>query len=190
MAASMRRLTASTIFTLLLTLAALLGTGASAAMAKDHYVNPFADPHWEAGRTDMGMDWAPLRRLPVVAVGNGVVLGSSNHSGWPGGRFLFYKLTSGSHAGDIVYVAEHLTKLVKTGTVVHAGQRLAIAIPGYPYIETGWADEYGSPRAAPCYKEGHKTNSGKEMERFLMSLGAPMGDPVGRGPNWPSGKRC
>ena len=40
------------------------------------------------------------------------------------------------------------------------------------------------------YREGHKTNSGKEMERFLMSLGAPMGDPVGHGSSSPSGKRC
>ena len=187
MAASMRRVAALTVLSIA---AALLGSAAPAAMAKDHYVNPFADPRWEAGRTDMGMDWAPLRRLPVLAIGNGVVLGSDNHSGWPGKHYLWYRLTSGSHTGDVVYVAEHLTKLVKAGTVVHAGQQLAIAVPGYPYIETGWADDYGEPRAAPCYREGHKTNSGKEMERFLMSLGAPMGDPVGHGSSSPSGKRC
>ncbi len=188
MAASMRRLAA----VLALTVAPLLGIGGAVgvAIAKDHYVNPFADPRWEAGRTDMGMDWAPLRRLPVLAIGNGVVLGSDSHSGWPGKHYLFYRLTNGSHAGDVVYVAEHLTKLVATGTVIHAGQQLAVAVPGYPYIETGWADQYGEPRAAPCYREGRKTNSGKEMERFLMSLGAPMGDPVGDGPNRPSGKLC
>jgi hypothetical protein len=189
MAGPMRRLVTA-VAAVALVVVAGAGAGASPAAATDHYVNPFADAHWEAGRIDMGMDWAPLRRLPVRAIGKGVVLGSSNHSGWPGGRFLFYQLTSGSHANDIVYVAEHLTKLVKTGTVVHAGQQLAIAIPGYPYIETGWADSYGSPRAAPCYKEGHKTNSGKEMARFLISLGAPMGDPPGRGPNGPTGRRC
>ena len=187
MAASMRRVAALTVLSIA---AALLGSAAPAAMAKDHYVNPFADSRWEAGRTDMGMDWAPLRRLPVLAIGNGVVLGSDNHSGWPGKHYLWYRLTSGSHTGVVVYVAEHLTKLVKAGTVVHAGQQLAIAVPGYPYIETGWADDYGEPRAAPCYREGHKTNSGKEMERFLMSLGAPMGDPVGHGSSSPSGKRC
>jgi hypothetical protein len=163
---------------------------ASAAFAKDHYVNPFADPSWQAGRTDMGMDWAPLHRLPVVAIGDGVILGSDNHSGWPGKHFIFYRLSNGSHANAVIYVAEHLTKLAKTGAVVHAGQQIAVAIPGYPYIETGWADQYGSPRAYPCYKEGHKTNSGKEMARFLISLGAPMGDPPGTGPNRPAGKLC
>ena len=126
MAASMRRVAALTVLSIA---AALLGSAASAAMAKDRYVNPFADPRWEAGRTDMGMDWAPLRRLPVLAIGNGVVLGSDNHSGWPGKHYLWYRLTSGSHTGDVVYVAEHLTKLVEAGTVVRAGQQLAIGGP-------------------------------------------------------------
>jgi murein DD-endopeptidase MepM/ murein hydrolase activator NlpD len=165
-------------------------TAPAGAGAKDHYVNPFADPAWEAGRTDMGMDWAPLHRLPVLALGDGVILGSDNHSGWPGKHFIYYQLSSGSHAGDIIYVAEHLSGLAKAGTHVHAGQKIALALPGYPYIETGWADQYGSPRAYPCYHEGQKTNSGKEMERFLMSLGAPEGDPVGKGANRPSGKLC
>jgi hypothetical protein len=163
---------------------------AAAARQRDHYVNPFANPAWEAGRIDMGMDWAPLHRLPVVAIGSGVILGSSTHSGWPGKHFIFYQLSGGSHAGDIVYVAEHLAGLAKAGTRVHAGQQIAVAIPGYPYIETGWADQYGSPRAYPCYHEAQKTNSGKEMERFLISLGAPAGDPPGRGPNGPAGKLC
>jgi murein DD-endopeptidase MepM/ murein hydrolase activator NlpD len=169
--------------------AALVIAPASAA-AKDHYVNPFANSAWEAGRTDMGMDWAPLHHLPVLAIGDGVILGSNSHSGWPGKHFIYYQLSNGSHAGDIIYVAEHLSRLAKAGTHVRAGQQIALAIPGYPYIETGWADQYGSPRAYPCYHEGQKTNSGKEMERFLMSLGAAAGDPAGKGPNRPSGKLC
>jgi hypothetical protein len=168
----------------------LASVGPGTAAAKDHYVNPFANPAWEAGRTDMGMDWAPLHHLAVLAIGDGVILGSNNHSGWPGGHFIYYQLSSGSHAGDIIYVAEHLSRLARAGTHVHAGQQIAVAIPGYPYIETGWADQYGSPRAYPCYHEGQKTNSGKEMERFLMSLGASEGDPAGKGPNRPSGKLC
>ena len=71
-----------------------------------------------------------------------------------------------------------------------AGQRIALALPGYPWIETGWADQYGSPRAAPCYKEGHATNSGREMERFLIALGALQGDNPGRGSTRPTGKLC
>jgi murein DD-endopeptidase MepM/ murein hydrolase activator NlpD len=177
---------------LLVSLAGLVlaALGPGTAAAKDRYANPFADPAWEAGRTDMGMDWAPLHRLPVVAIGDGVILGSSDHSGWPGKHFIYYQLSGGSHAGNIIYVAEHLARLARAGTHVHAGQRIALALPGYPYIETGWADQYGSPRAYPCYHEGQKTNSGKEMERFLMSLGASQGDPAGKGPSRPSGKLC
>ena len=170
---------------------ALLGLALpSAALGGSRYVNPFSDGAWEPGRLDMGMDWAPLRALPVRAVGNAVVLGAENHSGWPAHHLIWYQLTDGPLAGNVIYVAEHLTKLVPTGRVVHAGQRIATALPGYPYIETGWADEYGSPRAYPCYKEGHATNSGREMARFLRSLGADIGTPPPHVPGHPAGRRC
>jgi hypothetical protein len=181
----MRKLAA--LFIALVTLAAL-ACGTAAAHAR--YVNPFADPRWEAGRIDMGMDWAPLHRLPVLAVGDAVILGSENHSGWPGNHLMWYQLTDGSNAGDVIYVAEHLTQLAAVGKVVRAGQQIAVAVPGYPYIEMGWADTYGSPRAYPCYKEGKATNSGREMARFLASLGATVGTLSTRVPTAPSGKRC
>jgi hypothetical protein len=164
----------------------------AAVQAAPHraYVNPFADPAWQPSRTDMGMDWLPVHKLPVLAVGDAVILGASNHSGWPGKHIIWYQLTDGSHAGDVIYVAEHLKNLAKPGTVVRAGQQIALALPGYPWIEMGWADQYGSPRAYPCYKEGHATNSGREMERFLISLGALQGDNPGHGSTHPSGKLC
>jgi hypothetical protein len=160
------------------------------AAAEARYINPFADPAWQVSRIDMGVDWVPLHRLPVLAVGNAVILGSDNHSGWPGKHIIWYQLLDGSNAGEIIYVAEHLRNLLPAGRHVRAGQQIAIAIPGYPYIEMGWADPYGSPRAYPCYKEGHKTNSGKEMSRFLASLGAVVGEPLGPGPARPAGKLC
>jgi hypothetical protein len=46
-----------------------------------------------------------------------------------------------------VYVAENLRKLAPAGKRVDSGQRIATAIPGYPYIETGWANEDGSTLA-------------------------------------------
>ena len=154
------------------------------------YINPFANPGWQPSRTDMGMDWASARRLPVLAIGDAVILGSDSHAPWPGNHLIWYRLLNGSHAGDIVYVAEHLTRLLPVGRTVKAGQRLAIALPGYPWTEWGWADQYGSPRAYPCYHEGMQTNSGKEMARFLHSLGASAGEPTGPGSTRPVGKLC
>lgn len=158
--------------------------------AAGSYINPFASPGWAPSRTDMGVDWIPTRPMPVLAIGDAVILGSDWHAPWPGGRFIYYQLLDGSHAGDIVYVAEHLRKLARPGTIVKAGQKIATALPGYPWTEWGWADQYGSPRAYPCYKEGRQTNSGKEMARFMISLGAGAGDPPGHGTNAPSGRLC
>src|SRR5437764_4628500 len=178
-------------------LAAAMSLGAPvAASAAQHstvhrYVNPFTSSAWQPARTDMGVDWIPVRPVPVVAIGHALILGSRWHNdGWPGGHIIWYRLLDGSHAGDIIYVAEHLRNLVPAGATVRAGQQIAVALPGYPWTEWGWADSYGSPRAYPCYHEGRKTNSGREMARFLASLGAPVGDPLGHGPRHPAGKRC
>ncbi len=154
------------------------------------YINPFRAAGWQPSRTDMGVDWAPTAPLPVLAIGDAVILGSEGHASWPGHHLIWYRLLDGSHAGDVVYVAEHLKRLAPAGETVRAGQQIAVALPGYPWTEWGWADEYGSPRAYPCYREGKQTSSGKEMARFLMSLGATPGDPAGRGPDGPVGKRC
>jgi hypothetical protein len=174
-----------------LTVLAIAASAAAPASARLRpYINPFANPSWQPSRTDMGMDWAPMRRLPVLAIGDAVILGSDIHGPWPGGHEIWYRLLSGSHAGDVVYVAEHLKRLIAVGRTVRAGQQIAVALPGYPWTEWGWADAYGSPRALPCYREGHSTNSGREMARFLAALGAQQGDPPGRGPDRPAGKRC
>jgi murein DD-endopeptidase MepM/ murein hydrolase activator NlpD len=154
------------------------------------YINPFADPAWLASRIDMGVDWTPLRRLPVLAIGDAAIIGSEPHRHWPGGHIIWYRLLTGDHAGDIVYVAEHLTRMLPAGTRVHAGQQIATALPGYPWTEWGWSDASGSPRAAPCYREGQKTNSGREMARFMQSLGATLSDLPGPGTTQPSGRRC
>lgn len=162
---------------------------AATAAARGGYVNPFADPRWQPSRTDMGVDWAPTVRLPVLAIGDGVILGSDNHSRWPGHHIIWYRLTSGSHAGAVIYVAEHLKNLAPVGKIVHAGERIAVALPGYPWTEWGWADAYGSPIAYPCYKDGKATGSGRRMARFLASLGAQLHS-AGKGPDGPAGKLC
>ena len=119
------------------------------------------------------------------------MLGSESHtSGWPARHLIWYQLTDGSHAGDVIYVAEHLRDLVPAGTTVRAGQVLATAGAGYPGTEWSWAGKDGATRAAPCYHEGMQTNSGREMARFLTSLGVQVQQPPGPGPSAPSGKRC
>ena len=155
------------------------------------YVNPFKGQSWGLSRIDMGIDLMPNRQEPVVAIGNAKILGSSMKSGWPGGGFIWYRLLDGDHAGNVIYVGEHLSSLLPAGTRVHAGQPIAVALPGSPWTEWGWATKYGNPRAYPCYKEGMQTNSGEEMARFLRSLGvkgAARG--LAAGPNRPSGPRC
>jgi murein DD-endopeptidase MepM/ murein hydrolase activator NlpD len=167
------------------------GIGTSGSKCRSSgYVNPFAGQSWGPGRIDMGVDLAPLRREPVNAIGDAKILGSDSHSGWPAGHFIWYRLLNGDHAGNIVYVAEHLTKMVPAGTVVHTGQRIATALPGSPWTEWGWATKSGSTRAAPCYHEGMVTNSGREMARFLRSLGAKFIDRPPPGPNRPAGNLC
>ncbi len=155
------------------------------------YVNPFPAKHWWAGRTDMGVDYGVVGpRAPVVAIGDAKVIGSDSKSGWPGGHFIWYRLLDGDHAGNVIFVAETLTRLVPKGTVVAAGQRIATALHGGTGIETGWANRFGSTRAAPCYHEGMQTNSGREMARFLRHLGAHTADKPGPGPDRPSGALC
>jgi murein DD-endopeptidase MepM/ murein hydrolase activator NlpD len=171
--------------------ATLLLTIAISTASAHAYVNPFSQGSWSGGRIDMGVDMIPNHREPIRAIGAAKILGSTSHSGWPGGRYLWYQLISGSHKGEIVYVAEHLRKLAPEGRRVDAGQRIATAIPGSPWIETGWADEYGSTRASPCYKEGEATHSGKTFARFLYRVGLPhVLDVKAPGSSHPTGKLC
>jgi hypothetical protein len=154
------------------------------------YINPFSNPAWQPSRVDMGVDWIETKDLPVKAIGKAVILGAQNHASWPGHHFIWYELLNGSHAGDVVYVAEHIKNLVRAGTVVNPGQRIATAIPGYPWTEWGWATAYGSPRALPCYKDGKATHSGKEMARFLVTLGARLAISAASGSDTPTGRDC
>ena len=161
----------------------------ASAPASSSYVNPFRYGSWSPSRIDEGVDWIPNTVSPVVAVGDGVVTYSSMSSGWPAGGFITYRLTSGSHAGLYIYVAEHITGLLPAGTVVHAGQQIATALPGYPWTEWGWASAYG-PEPAPSARyngaaDGRATPGGRAFARFLISLGVTgLSDP-GPGPSSP-----
>jgi murein DD-endopeptidase MepM/ murein hydrolase activator NlpD len=158
----------------------------------DGYINPIVPAaQWGPARTDQGVDWIPKKPLPVLAIGDGVILQATLSSGWPGGGWITYRLAAGAHAHEVVFVAEHLTDLqVSHGDSVHAGDTLATALPGYPWTEWGWANEMGTGVATPYNgaADGTAMPSGKAFARFLTSLGAkPLQDP-GPGPNsGPSG---
>lgn len=151
------------------------------------YVNPLPDPRWQPARTDQGVDFVPTVPLPVLAVGDGIVTYSSTSSGWPGGAFIAYKLTAGSHAGLYLYVAEHLTDLPPVGTVLHAGDPVAVGWPGYPWIETGWAAPQGDSPAVPYngLPDGTPTTGGLAFARFLRELGRSTLQDPGPGPDRP-----
>ena len=149
------------------------GTGA--------YVNPFRVGQWLPSRTDEGVDWVPVVLSPVIAIGDGVITYSATTgTGWPGGAFVAYLLTDGPAAGHFIYVAEHLTRLAPLGTRVAAGQVLAVALPGSPWTEWGWAAPSG-PMPAVAYNgaaDGSPTEGGQAFARFLETLGAkPLDDP-------------
>jgi murein DD-endopeptidase MepM/ murein hydrolase activator NlpD len=168
-----------------------IGAGGHPCHPDGSYVNPFKGQGWYPGRTDMGVDYSAKRKQPMRAIGDARVIGSQSHNGgWPEGHFIWYRLLSGDHRGDIIYVAENLTALVPSGTYVRAGHPIGTALPGGTGIEMGWATKAGSTRAGPCYREGAETNSGKEMARFLRKLGAQTESVPGPGPNFPTGRLC
>jgi LysM repeat protein len=154
-----------------------------------NYVNPFTFGSWAPSRIDEGVDWIPNEVSPVVAIGDGVITYSSMDSGWPAGGFITYRLTSGSHAGLYIYVAEHISNLLPVGTVVSAGQRIATALPGYPWTEWGWAAAVGQePAPSAQYNgapDGSSTPGGYAFARFLISLGVTGIANPGPGPTTP-----
>jgi hypothetical protein len=163
------------------------GGGPAAASVADGgqagYVDPLAGGSWAPARTDQGVDWLPRRAEPVGAAGPGVVIVSDSNSGWPGGAFISYRLTAGPARGRVIFIAEHLTGLLPAGTRVWAGRPVAIAHPGYPWIEMGWAScdgadplvQYGG---AP---DGTPMPGGVMFARFARRLGATTAQDPGPG---------
>jgi len=69
----------------LLAATAMLALACAAAQAQipvrhsvyRQYIDPFAAPGWTPNRTDVGVDWLVTRPLPVLAIGDAVILGSN-----------------------------------------------------------------------------------------------------------------
>lgn len=132
-------------------------------------------------RIDQGVDYGGSG--PVYAIGDGQVENVYS-SGWPGGVFIVYRLTSGPDAGKGVYVAENLIPQVTVGQQVNANTVLATLQPSFPNLETGWADlsELGisqamaEGQAASVGDAGSvSTSCGQSFDQLLVSVGAPGG---------------
>ena len=165
------------------------GTGDHAAAARSGYVNPLAGGQWTPARTDQGVDYHPAAPEPVRAIGAGVVIYSSSTDcppyGWPACHVIGYKLTKGPKAGGIIFVAEHLTGLLPAGARLWPGRVIATAIPGYPWIETGWANCTGN---APAVRydgaaDGTRMPGGLAYARFMRELGQATAQDPGPGPD-------
>lgn len=107
---------------------------------------------------DQGIDFTGKGQ--VLALDKGVITKVQPHgSGWPGeGALLTYRLLSGTHAGETVYVAEDFRPIssLHVGSPVQKGQVLGEATGSWkaPGIEIGWADAQGHA-LAPLYPNPH-----------------------------------
>jgi murein DD-endopeptidase MepM/ murein hydrolase activator NlpD len=115
------------------------------------------------GRIDQGVDFGGSGS--VYAIGDGVVT-NTYAQGWPNHVFINYKLTSGSHSGQYVYVAENCTPAVHVGTIVSSTKVLCHMFGG---IETGYAKHCHCDLAEA--NGSRPTAAGKRFSNFLRSLG-------------------
>jgi hypothetical protein len=141
-------------------------------------------------RVDQGVDYGGGG--PIYAIGDGIVLNTTN-SGWPGSAFITYQLLDGRAEGDIVYVAENVTPLVKIGQQVTPDTVVGDLINQSPNLETGWAAPPGTGESLALasgqwssYDDEHSvpTAYGENFSQLLSALGAPPGISYAK----PSGK--
>ncbi len=107
------------------------------------YINPFAGEAWAPSRTDMGVDYDPLKVEPVRAIGAGTIVSIGSWGFY--GPWFDYRLAGGRFAGKCIYVAEHISSILKPGTSFSAGDTIATAYPGPYWTEWGWAKALDTP---------------------------------------------
>jgi hypothetical protein len=157
------------------------GGGGGITVAPGTYTNPFSSSA-TASRVDQGVDYTSSRFL---APGRSQILVSNaTDPGWAGGGYIAAKLLDGPLAGRVYYFAEGIATRVKVGDIIPAGHPLGDPMAN-PYngtvgnIEAGWADPSspGNPLAQGTggYREGASTAAGISFNRFIQSLGGPVG---------------
>jgi hypothetical protein len=130
-------------------------------------------------RVDMGVDFGGAG--PVYALGNAVITNATaDNSGWPGGGWVTYQLTSGPASGLMVYVAEDVTPAVQVGQTVTSSTVIANMFNGSAGIETGWAMSDGSSAESQLPEAGSisgggpfPTMVGLNFEALLRTVGVP-----------------
>lgn len=155
-------------------------------------VNPYLNPLRQVGglnpeRIDEGVDFSGTG--PVYAIGSGVVTeAQAANSGWPGGGWITYELTSGPAVGEVVYLAEDVIPTVHPGEIVSRDTVIAHMYSGFDGIETGWAmldslsSESELPEAGGIGGAGpFPTAVGTNFDELLQALGVPAAPNFGPG---------
>jgi hypothetical protein len=144
------------------------------------YKNPFRDwPGLIPYRIDNGVDYDG-QPGPIYAVGNAKII-AINTSSDPALNYLIYQLTDGPAAGLYINLSENCTYPVKVGDTVTADTVICNFHPNSVLVgvEMLWSGGSGSKWLVPWSTgapfQGHVTNSGLDMNRFLMKLGVPSG---------------
>jgi len=140
-------------------------------------------------RVDMGVDFGGAG--PVYAIGDAVITNATaSNSGWPGGGWITYQLTSGPGKGLMVYVAEDVTPAVQVGQTVTSSTVIANMFNGGDGIETGWAMPDGASAESQLPEAGgisgggpFPTMVGLNFEALLQALGVPAAPNAGQAGN-------
>jgi hypothetical protein len=130
-------------------------------------------------RVDMGVDFGG--EGPVYALGDAVITNATaSNSGWPGGGWITYRLTSGPASGLMVYFAEDVTPAVQVGQTVTSSTVIGNMFNGSAGVETGWAMPDGSSAESQLPEAGgisgggpFPTEVGLNFEALLRATGVP-----------------
>lgn len=165
-------------------------------LKRDSCVNPFKGQNWELNRIDQGVDYFPNGDQAVVAPCDGVIT-STNGSGWPGGVYINFKLTSApaGHSeliGKCIFIAEYLKNVAPANPdkEYKAGSVIAVADGGHRSTEWGWSSGITTPAtpAPPGASHDIPTEGGKAFDRFMALLGG-YNHGLGAGPLY-AGNSC
>lgn len=152
-----------------------------------HYQDPLRGVRrLRVARTDQGVDYFGMAWSPIYPIGRCHVTWVSVKSGWPGGGVVHYLLLDGSHAGEIIYVAEWIKPAVAIGDVIeptHVLARFRFNLDRrFRGIETGFIRP-GTHEPCSTDTSGRPTEGGIRMTRFLNRLGCPSQQHFGAGPD-------